>query len=268
MSNRMRRWLVLVLIGSVLALPVSGVGAETVLITGANTGIGLEFARQYAERGWNVVATHRRDGTPQTLRELEEAYPNVRAERMDVTRHEEIEALAIKLEGMPVDVLINNASLKRFAPLTDREGNAGQIFRTLDYEHFDQFMRTNVAGALKVAEAFIDHVVRSDRKQIINLSSRAGMITEPGNPDHFWYRTSKTALNQSMRLVAESVRDDGVTVVMFHPGGVQTESFGDVLLEGALTPTEAVGRLVRVIDSLSIEHTGRFLDNQGKDHPW
>ncbi|MDE2655265.1 MAG: SDR family NAD(P)-dependent oxidoreductase, partial [Gemmatimonadota bacterium] len=90
---------------------MSAAQAQTVLVTGSNRGIGLEFAKQYADRGWTVIATHRRDTTPDTLAALEEQYPQVRAEKLDVTDHASIDALAEKLDGMPIDVLINNAGI-------------------------------------------------------------------------------------------------------------------------------------------------------------
>ncbi len=145
------------LLACIFAIAAGPAGAETVLITGSNQGIGLEFARQYAARGWQVIATHRRENTPETLARLAREYPKVRVERMDVTDHGQIEALAAKLDGEPIDLLLHNAALIRFAPINDPEGNAGQMFGTLDYEHFDRFMRTNVAGPLKITEAFIEH---------------------------------------------------------------------------------------------------------------
>jgi len=253
---------------AMLVLMPMAAGAETVLITGANTGIGLGLARHYAAEGWTVIATHRRDTTPDTLRALEEQYPKVRAERMDVTDREQIYALAKKLEREPVDVLINNAGLMRFDPLFDREGNKGQKFGTLDYDHFDQFMRTNVAGPLMISEAFVDHLRRSERKQLVNISTRAAVLSQPRASDHYWYRISKTALNSAMTLVAQELKDDGVVVSLIHPGGVQSESLGDQVIPGAIPPLEAAQRIAVVIEGLTIADTGRFMNNDGTDHPW
>jgi len=91
--------------------------AETVLITGANQGIGLEFAKEYAARGWTVIATHRRNSTPEELAKLAAQYPHVRIERMDVTDAAQIEALGAKLKGVPIDILLQNAGLVRTDPL-------------------------------------------------------------------------------------------------------------------------------------------------------
>lgn len=266
MHTRSRRWLGIVL-GAFL---VSGnAGAETVLITGSNQGIGLEFAKQYAARGWKVIATHRRDTTPDTLAELQRQYPSVRVERMDVADRAQIKALAQKLKGEPIDILLNNAGLIRFAPINDRAGNKGQLFGTLDYDHFDQFMHTNVAGPLMIAEEFVGNVVASQKKMIVTISSAAGTISQlPRSADHYWYRISKAALNSAMRLLTVELADEGVTVVMFHPGGVQVESFGDLKMPGMLPPEEAIGRMMKTIDGLTIKDSGRFLQNDGRDQPW
>ena len=243
--------------------------AETVLITGSNQGIGLAFAKQYAAMGWTVIATHRRDTIPETLAALHSEYPNVRVETMDVTRQDHIQALAEKLKGEPIDILLHNAALIRFDALNDPEGNRDQLFGTLDYDHFDMFMRTNVAGPLMITEAFIEHVKASNLKKIVAISSAAGMVSVlPRRANHYWYYISKAALNSAMRLLTVQFKDEGITVVMFHPGGVQVESFGDLVLPGAMSPEEATGHMVNTIAGLTVEDSGRFLRFDGEDMPW
>jgi len=263
------------LLAAAMGVAAERAPAETVLITGANQGIGLEFAKQYAARGWTVIATHRRTTTPEELATLAAKYPKVRVERMDVTDAAQIEALGAKLKGEPIDILLNNAGLVRTDPLDKPGGNQNQIFGTLDYELLDDFIHTNVAGPLKIAETFIGNVKASRQKKIVAISSAAGSVSVPpfmpnGSPvpDHYWYRISKAALNSSMRLLSAQLRNDGVTVVMFHPGGVQVESFGKVKLPGFEPPQSAIGKMIQTIDGLSIQDSGRFLDNDGKDHPW
>ena len=271
------------LILALLAVPVAlalvtastGARAATVLITGANQGIGLEFAKEYAARGWTVIATHRRPTTPEELAKLAAAYPKVRIERLDVTDPAQIAALAARLRGVPIDVLLSNAGLVRTDPLNKPDGNTNQKFGTLDYKLLDDFIHTNVAGPLMLCESFLDNVKASQQKKIVAISSAAGSVSVPpfmpnGSPvpDHYWYRISKAALNSAMRLVSAQLKNDGVTVVMFHPGGVQVESFGPEKLPGFVPPEEAIGKMIRTIDSLSIKDSGRFLDNDGKDHPW
>jgi NAD(P)-dependent dehydrogenase (short-subunit alcohol dehydrogenase family) len=249
--------------------------ADTVLITGANQGIGLEFAKQYAARGWTVIATHRRPTTPDELAQLAAKYPKVRVERMDVTDNAQIEALGAKLKGVPIDILLSNAGLVRTDPIDKPGGNTNQMFGTLDYKLLDEFIHTNVAGPLKITETFIGNVAASRQKKIVAISSAAASVSVPpfmpnGSPvpDHYWYRISKAALNSAMRLLSAQLKDAGVTVVMFHPGGVQVESFGNVKLPGFVPPEEAIGKMIKTIDGLTRKDTGRFMDNDGKDHPW
>ncbi|MCP5144078.1 MAG: SDR family oxidoreductase [Gammaproteobacteria bacterium] len=253
-----------------ITAPLGAAWAETVLITGSNQGIGLEFAKQYAARGWKVIATHRRASVPQSLAELQQQYPqNVQVETMDVSDHAQIEALAAKLEGEPIDILLNNAGLIRYEPLDKPDNNMDQRFGTLDYKGLDQFIHVNVAGPLKVCESFVENVKASQLKKMVTISSAAGMVSMlPRGGDHYWYRISKAALNSAMRLMTVSLKDDGITVVMFHPGGVQVESFGDLKLPGFVPPEVAIGKMITTIDGLTFEDSGRFLQNDGRDHPW
>jgi NAD(P)-dependent dehydrogenase (short-subunit alcohol dehydrogenase family) len=266
--SRLRRYATAWLLAAAFTLP--GARAETVLITGSSQGIGLEFAKEYAAKGWSVIATHRRDMPPEELVRLQQQYPNkVRIEHLDVTDPAQIKALAARLKGLPIDVLLNNAALTRLAPLTDRQGNAGQHFGTLDYDQLDLFIHTNVAGPLRLAEAFIDNVKASKQKKIVAISSAAAMLTVPPRAaDHYWYRISKTALNSAMRLLAVQFKDDGVIVALFHPGGVQVESLGELRLPGFVPPAEAVGRMIGTIDRLTPKDSGRFLQSDGRDQPW
>src|ERR1700729_3823238 len=259
----------------VLVLTSAPARAETVLITGSNQGIGLEFAKEDAARGWTVIATHRRTSTPEELAKLAAQYPKVRIERMDVTDPAQIAALGAKLKGTPIDILLSNAGLVRTDPVNKPGGNTNQMFGTLDYKLLDDFIHTNVAGPLMITETFIDNVKASHQKKIIAISSAAGSVSVPpfmpnGSPvpDHYWYRISKAALNSAMRLLSAQFKNDGVIVVMFHPGGVQVESFGDDKLPGFVPPAEAIGKMIKTIDGLTLKDSGRFMDNDGKDHPW
>jgi NAD(P)-dependent dehydrogenase (short-subunit alcohol dehydrogenase family) len=271
----MKKILVLLILAFTMAAAAGSAAAQTVLITGANQGIGLEFAKEYAARGWTVIATHRRSTTPEELAKLAAQYPKLRIERMDVTDPAQIKALGAKLKGVPIDVLLNNAGLVRTDPLNKPGGNTNQMFGTLDYKLLDDFIHTNVAGPLMIAETFIGNVKASRQKKIIAISSAAGSVSVPpfmpnGSPvpDHYWYRISKAALNSAMRLLSAQFKGDGITVVMFHPGGVQVESFGDEKLPGFVPPSEAIGKMIKTIDGLTLKDSGRFMDNDGKDHPW
>jgi len=249
---------------ALLCLPVIS-QADTVLITGANSGIGLEFVKQYAEKGWDVIATHRHDGVPQSLVEVMSRHKKVRAERMDVTSHDEIKAVAAKLRGEPIDVLINNAGL-----YSDPEGGReSQIFGTLKYSLHDDFMAVNVRGAVMVAEVFQPNVQASKQKKIISISSTNGSVSEPLSGDHgMWYRASKAALNRAMQLVAVNQAPRGVTVVLLHPGTVRTERLRDANIPNQIETDFSVSHMIKTIDALTVKDAGRFLAYDGQEAPW
>ncbi len=248
----------------VVKTSVSGAPVGTVLITGSNRGIGLEFATQYAAKGWKVIATYRGDTVPESLKFLADQYASVRAERMDVLRHDEIDALAAKLRDTPIDVLINNAGIMG----TDDSPSA-QTFGTLDYDLFEIFVRTNALGPLKVAESFLPHVAASNLKKIVNISSSSGMVSRPPRAStNLWYRASKTALNGMMVSIVPAARESGVSVTMFEPGWTWTGQDERNRDPAQLEPAEVVASLIETIEGLTLEDTGRFLNRQGETQPW
>jgi NAD(P)-dependent dehydrogenase (short-subunit alcohol dehydrogenase family) len=263
---------VTMLAAAVLAAAVlpGAAAAQTVLITGANSGIGLEFTKQYAARGWTVIATHRRDETPETLREVIAEHPNVRAERMDVTSAAEVRALAAKLRGEPIDILLNNAGLFLLGDdWHENAESAGQAFGTFDWDQFDRFMTTNVRGPIMVAEAFVEHVKASEQKKIVNVSSENGQLTgEVFCCGLYWYRMSKTALNKLMRQLAVELRDDGVIVALFDPGAVRVEKQADFDFPGMIETEVTVRGMIANADALTPEDSGTFLRYDGTVAPW
>ncbi|HUN26480.1 MAG TPA: SDR family oxidoreductase [Steroidobacteraceae bacterium] len=240
--------------------------ADTVLITGANSGIGLEFAKEYAARGWTVIATHRHDTTPATLAVLAGRYRKVRVERMDVTDASQIQALARKLGNVPIDVLINNAGV-----YNDRGNWRTQDFGRLDFALMDTIMAVNVKGPLMVTEAFIANVRASREKKIINISSTNGSLTRPLPGDGaIFYRASKAALNREMQLVARALKGDGVIVVLMHPGAVLTErqAYLRGKYPGMVEMPFTVHHMIDTIAGLTLKDTGRFMLYDGSTVPW
>ena len=248
--------------------------SETVMITGANSGIGLEFARQYAEMGWTVIATHRRSSPPETLAAIAAEHDNLRIERLDVTSREEAEALDERLGGMPIDVLINNAGVYNDRSACQDEGCPGdwstQVFGNLDYELLDLIFDVNVKGPLLVSEVFIDNVRSSGQKKLISISSTNGSLTQPlGGAGLISYRASKAALNRAMMLVALNERRNGVIVALLHPGTVVTERQSQLEGTAGTTPTdESVAGMIKVIEGLAPGDSGRFLQFDGATAPW
>jgi NAD(P)-dependent dehydrogenase (short-subunit alcohol dehydrogenase family) len=258
--------------------PAAGAGPGTVLITGANSGIGLEFAKEYAGKGWTVIATHRRSETPPTLAELAAKYKTFRIEKLDVTSMDSAKALAAKLQGMPIDVLINNAGVynDRSQCKGDDDKCPGdwtvESFGHLKYSLLDTIMAVNIKGPLIVSEAFYDNVKASRQKKLIAISSSNGTLTgekEP-RPGAMFYRMSKAALNREMQIVAASTKKDGVTVLMFNPGPTLTEhqSYLEGKYEGMLKTSFTVENMIRTIDKSTIQDTGKFLRYDGVTEPW
>ena len=258
-SGRWLCWLILL-------LPAMGLQAETVLITGANRGIGLEFARQYAERGARVIATHRREVTPAALAELLERYPDTfMVERMDVADHAMIDAVAARYRDEPIDVLINNAGIVGALDYVDE-----QQFGQLDFDLLALFFRINVAGPLKVSEAFLPSVGLGQGKRIIAISSLAGSFEAAAvnRPGRIHYKTSKAALNMAVTGIAAATRERGIIAVSLHPGGVKVEKLAGLDLPGFIEPKVSIAGMIAVIDALGPEDSGSFLDYQGKRMPW
>ncbi|HNR22318.1 MAG TPA: SDR family oxidoreductase [Steroidobacteraceae bacterium] len=233
--------------------------APTVLITGANRGLGLEFARQYAARGWQVIATARRPAEATALAELAAAHPGVSIETLDVTDGAAIEALAMKLRGQAIDVLLHNAGITG--------ARAGHGLGSFDYDLYRRVLETNAIGPMRLTEALLDNVAMSRQKKIVTISSSEGSITRVDAPRGYWYRSSKAAVNMLMRNLAFEVRKRGITVVLVNPGPVDTDMMKGVRMPLQPVPV-AAATVIRIIDGVALEETGRFWDYQGGELPW
>ena len=224
----------------------------TVLITGANRGIGLEFARQYAEAGYRVHAACRTPGSADALASLGNG---VKLHALDVTDHGRIEALAAGLKGEAIDILINNAGM-----YGDRQ-ELGKI----DYAAWQEVMRVNTLAPLKMAECFLPHLEAGKMKMIASLTSRMGSIAENDAGGVYIYRSSKAALNAAARSLALDLAPRGITVIVFHPGWVKTDMGG----AGALIDAEtSVGGMRAVIAGAGPKDSGRFFNYDGAEVPW
>ena len=247
--------------------------ADTVLITGANSGLGLELTKQYAAKGWTVIATHRRSDVPPSLAAVIAEHPNVRVERMDVANIDEVEALAAKLEGVPIDVLINNAGIYSDRAVCQDEACRGeggtQSFGNMDYELFDTIMAVNLRGPLVVSENFIANVRASEQKKLVSISSTNGSLTQPlGGSGAISYRASKAALNRAMQLVAVHEKNEGVIVLLLHPGAVLTERQADLNFPGMIEMEPSVTGMIEQIEKATLADTGRFIQYDGTTAPW
>jgi NAD(P)-dependent dehydrogenase (short-subunit alcohol dehydrogenase family) len=276
-AYRRHPFAVITLFGFLLSMVPAAANAQTVLITGANSGIGLEFTKQYAARGWTVIATHRRSELPATLAELTAKYKTMRIERVDVTDVEQVRALAKRLENVPIDVLINNAGIynDRGTCAADDDACAGdwttQNFGKMRYQLLDTILAVNVKGPLLVSEMLFPNVKASKLKKLVAISSSNGSLTGPqAGGGAIFYRSSKAALNRAMQLVAASVKGDGVTVVMLNPGPTLTEHqmYLKGQFKGMLETSFTVGNMIKTIDAVTIADTGKFLRYDGVAEAW
>lgn len=240
---------------------VSAAEAPTVLITGSSRGIGLELARQYAARGWNVIATARNPDKSQVLQDLAKAHGNVTLEPLDVTDHAQIDALAARYKAKPIDVLLNNAGISG----ADEMGSFGH----LDYAVYDKVHAVNVIGPLKMAEAFLPSIEASQQKKIINISSTEGSIgLVRGRGGSYFYRSSKAALNMVMRSLSVDLKPKGITVGLVSPGLVRDDFTKGLDLPIMITPAQSAAAVIKVIDGYDLSKTGTFVRHTGVEAPW
>jgi NAD(P)-dependent dehydrogenase (short-subunit alcohol dehydrogenase family) len=235
--------------------------AETVLVTGSNRGIGLEFVRQYAASGWRVIATTRDPATATELTALAMQYPQlVTIEKLDVADNANIEALATRYRGQAIDVLLNNAGL-----LGDKDK---QSFQQLDYATFEQVLQVNTYGPLAVSRAFLDHVLASKQKKIVAITSGLSSIEATKRfGGLYFYRISKAGLNMGMRALAAELRPKGVKVGILAPGVVETRLLRQSGFSGqGMTTEESVRTTMRNIEQLDDSADMRI--NTGEKLPW
>ena len=238
--------------------------AATVLITGSNRGLGLEFARLYAARSWDVIATCRNPGGTDDLKALSAERPKVVLERLDVTDQNEIDALAEKYKSRSIDLLINNAGV--LGELT------GQSLGSFDSDEFRRVMDTNVYGTLTVTQAFKDNVIASEHKKIVAMTSVAGSLVGPWENigGLYYYRASKSALNNVMRAVGIDLKKHGVVVGLVAPGAADTDMLRNDFKYGGpmVPPAESVAGMVMAIDRFTQESAKNPINYDGVILDW
>ena len=224
----------------------------TVLITGANRGIGLAFARSYAGDGWRVHACCRQ---PEKAGDLKSLGGDVEIHRCDVTDKTQVASLARALSDEPIDLLIDNAGVIGDA------GGLGEI----DYENWIEVLKVNTLAPVRVIEAFLPHLEAGEGKKIVAITSRMGSITENTTGGRYIYRSSKAALNMAMKSLAIDVAGKGLTVAVLHPGWVRTDMGG---AGAAIGVEESVTGMRQVIDHLTPGDNGRFYNHDGREIGW
>ena len=218
----------------------------TVVITGANRGIGLELTRQFRKRGDEVVAACRKSSDELANLDVEAV------EGVDVADDAGAGRLTASLEGRTVDVLVNCAGILSDESLGD-----------LDFDRMRRQYEINSLGPLRVTAALRENLVQGSKVAII--TSRMGSIEDNTSGGRYGYRMSKAAVNMAGRSLANDLKDDGVAVAILHPGFVRTEMTGH---QGLIDPPESAAGLITRIDEVTLETTGTFWHTNGQVIPW
>ncbi|MEM7445169.1 MAG: SDR family oxidoreductase [Pseudomonadota bacterium] len=223
-----------------------------VLITGAGRGIGLEFARQYAEEGWTVLAGVR---DPERAGDLFDIDGDVTVLQLDVTDPAAVVIMSERLAGIPIDLLINNAGVGNPSDLED-----GGI----DYAAWIGVLQANTLGPVRVTEAFLPHLRESEHGKIVTISSQMGSIGQSSGRAII-YRSSKAAVNAAMRALAMDHKGEGLSFAVVHPGWVKSGIGG---AKAPLEPADSVAGMRQIISELDADKSGRFWNYDGSEIPW
>jgi len=228
--------------------------AHTLFITGANRGLGLEFVRQYAIDGWQVIASCRDPVEAKALQSLKINYANISIIKLDVANFNEIHQVAESLKNVTIDLLINNAGI-----YLDR---ATDLINVNDWV---QTFKVNSIAPVILLNAFKNHLASSELKKTVTLSSKMGSIDDNTKGGSYLYRSSKAAVNMAIKNVSIDFKPLGISVATLHPGWVQTDMGGP---DGLIDIPTSVNGLRLVINNLSLANTGQFIDYEGKLIAW
>ena len=227
----------------------------TVLVTGANRGLGIEFVRQFAEDGADVIACCREPEKAGALHELVKIEKRVTVMALDVRDPKSVTALKAKLGDRPIDILINNAGIS---------GPRGRTEGDFPFEANLQVFAVNSLAPVMVAYALRDNLRAGKDKKLVTITSQLGSITNHGGGASA-YNASKAAVNSFMHGLSKSWAKDGIKIGLYHPGWVSTDMGG----AGApVTPPQSVSGLRARIAELNEKNSGKFVDFQGKELPW
>ena len=236
--------------------------SPTVLITGSNRGLGLEFARQYAALGWNVIATCRNPKAADALKSLASEYDQLVIEKLDVTSDSDVGSVAATYRDQPIDVLLNNAGI--YGTLEK------QTLGSFDFEELKRVFDVNTIGSLRVSAAFLDNVAASDQKKIISLGGGMGTQTIGRMfGGHYFMKMSKAAHLSAMGTMQTDVDDTGIMITMISPGRVDTQLMRDSGWTGkSISAEKSAGLVIALIAALEPEMKGRLVMYNGTITPW
>ncbi len=229
---------------------------KTVLVSGANRGLGLEFVRQYAADGWKVYAACRDPRKAAELGRLAAGNGRIEVLSMDVANGASVAAAAGRIAGAPIDLLVNSVGVG---------SPKGQKLGSLDYAAWARVLDINTLGPVRVTEAFLPNLERGGGKKVVTITSKMGSIDDNGSGGSYAYRTSKTAVNMAVKSLAIDLAPRGITCIVVHPGWVRTDMGGP---SGLISPEESISGIRRVIARLTPADSGGFFNYDGKPIAW
>ena len=234
----------------------------TVFVTGANRGLGYEHVKQYAEKGWKVIACARNPEQASELKELQKKHgDSFIIEQLEVVDHNLIEELAEKYSDEAIDILINNAGTT--GPMGVPGAMGYQKIDSMDYQIWRDILEVNLLSPFKIATAFHDHVARSDKKILIMMSSDLGSVEQNNFGGFYSYRASKSSLNIISKGMSVDWND--LTVIALAPGWCKTYLGGD---EAEIEPAESVEQQQEMFENITAKDSGKFLDRFGEEVAW
>ena len=229
----------------------------TILITGANRGIGLELVRQYAEADWRVYAGCRQPEAALGLnRTAAESSGKISVHPLDVSNAAHVGAMQAVLGQTPLDILLNNAGIY---------GQDDADFGNTDVDRWLETFLVNTIAPMKLMEALVENVAASERRIMATMSSKMGSMADNGSGGSYVYRSSKAALNAVMKSVSVDLQRRGIIGVILHPGWVKTDMGGP---NAEITTEESVARLRGILGRVTQDDSGSFFDIDGTLIPW
>ncbi len=228
----------------------------TVLITGTNRGIGLEFVKQFLAREDTVLATCRDMGSATELRQLKNDTSKLHIFELDVSSQKSMEDLTLQLTGHAIDIFINNAGV--YGP---RDSTFGKV----SANEWAKVLQVNAKAPMILTQLLIDNLRDGSDKKLLYITSKMGSIDDNKGGGSYVYRSSKAALNAVVKSISVDLRDSGFSVAVLHPGWVQTDMGGPNAL---IDVTTSVSKMIDVIDNLNFHNSGSFFNYDGGIIPW
>lgn len=230
----------------------------SILVTGSNRGIGLEWVRQYAELGWRVYATCRFPEQADALQQLANQYTALTIHQLDVTNNKQIQALTQSLQGQTLDLLVNNAGVYFERWGKDKLGS-------INYADWLETYQVNTLGAVRITEALRTQLAHGEKRLVVMTTSHMGSIAEIAGPNDYAYRSSKAALNTVVRGLSSELAQLGIGILLVHPGWVRTRMGGN---QGRFSARESVDNMRRLVDRFQLQDSGKFYRYDGSQIPW